>query len=61
MIKSCKEENGEEKGDYDGDDAIYSPGSLGLGCGSRHVEASISSISGATVKTPPHLPARDII
>ena len=42
----CKEENcGEKVVDY-GDDAISSPNNLGLDCVSRHVEASISSLSG---------------
>ena len=40
-----KEENGGEKVDDYGDDAISSPKNLGLGCMSRNVEASISSLS----------------
>ena len=39
--KQCEEENGGEKGDDSGDDAISSPNNLGLGLVSRHVEAGI--------------------
>ena len=51
--ENCEEENGGEKGDDDGDDAISSTKNLGLGCVSRHVEASISSLSGTTDTPPP--------
>ena len=42
----------EKKGDDDGYDAISSPGNLGLVSGSRHVEASIISLSGTTDSDP---------
>ena len=54
---SYEEENGGERGDYDGDDTIASPDNLGLGCVSIHVEPSISKLSGTTDEPPPHLPA----
>ena len=41
-------------------DAVASPENLGLVCVSRHVEASISSLSGTTYNPPPNTPARKI-
>ena len=39
--KQREEENGGEKGNYGGDNAISSPNNLNLGWVSRHVEAGI--------------------
>ena len=55
-----EDENGGEIGDDDGYDYIASPENLGLGSLSRHVEASIISLSCTTYKTAPHPPEIDI-
>ena len=57
----CEEENGGEKDDDYGDDAISLPGNLGLSCVIRNVEASISSLSGNNeYPPPPNPPSREI-
>ena len=55
-----EDENGRERDDDDGYDYIASPKNLGLGCVSRHVEASSTSLSGTNDRTPTHPPEREI-
>ena len=53
-----KEENYGERRNDDGDDNISSPKDLDLGCVSRKVESSISSLSGTTEEKTPRPPSR---
>ena len=55
-----EDENGREIGDDDGYDSIASTKNLGLGCVSRHVEASSISLFWTTDGTPPLPPEREI-
>ena len=56
--KHYEYENGGERGDDDGYDSIALTENLGLGCASRYVESSSSSLPGKTDGTPPRPPAR---